>query len=293
MALQNAIGQLLYRLPRRIRERLPRNFRDSIRHRIGPFAPWEAGFAHTPPVLQLGEASGPPDFVGIGAQRAGTTWWFELITEHPHVYHRATIHKERHYFARFASQDFGTEQIAGYHSWFPRVEGTITGEWTPDYAYQPWVPPLLARAAPRAKLIMLVRDPVERFLSGLAHAGLTSSSLVGDELVEAVARGFYGAALRLWQTAFHADQLLVLQYEKCVESPLEQIKRTYRFLGLADAYMPQGVRQMASRNPADKISLHPDARKRLVAVYHEDLDLLRGLVPDLDVSLWPNFAHYV
>ena len=53
--------------------------------------------------------------------------------------------------------------------WFPRPSGSLTGEWTPDYIQCSWVPALLAQAAPGTRLLVLLRDPVERFRSGLAH----------------------------------------------------------------------------------------------------------------------------
>ena len=45
------------------------------------------------------------------------------------------IEKERHFFGRFGLEPFGSSDIKDYHEWFPRKEGRITGEWTPDYLY--------------------------------------------------------------------------------------------------------------------------------------------------------------
>ena len=148
---------------------LPAPVRRAVLHTGGRFAPWEDGFDFTPPQPRPGEVAGPPDFVGIGAQKAGTTWWFALIASHPGVAQRDDIHKERHFFDRFAARSFGAEQCTQYHGWFPRPAGMVTGEWTPDYMHLGWVPSLLADAAPRTRLLVLLRDPVERFQSGLAH----------------------------------------------------------------------------------------------------------------------------
>jgi len=289
MTLRTAIGDVLFRVPQGVRDQLPRHVRDAIRRRVGPFAPWEAGFPREARALQTGEMTGSPDFVGIGAQRSGTSWWFGLVVAHPDVSHRATIHKERHFFTPFATRAFGLEDIENYHRWFPRPEGTITGEWTPDYVYQPWVPPLLARAAPEAKILMLVRDPVERFLSGLAHPRMTRSSPLGDVLSEAVTRGFYASALRTWFDYFDSHQILVLQYEACAEDPVPQLRRTYLFLGLDADFVPTDLSQRVSPTLGEKSSLDPDARRRLAALYSEDVDLLCRLVPDLELSRWPNF----
>jgi len=48
--------------------------------------------------LPRGWTTGPPDFVGVGAQRSGTSWWFNLISNHPKVKTTERSHKEKHFF---------------------------------------------------------------------------------------------------------------------------------------------------------------------------------------------------
>ena len=148
---------------------LPVAVRRPILHAFGRYAPWEDGFNPIPPPAELHEHTGPPDFVGIGSQKAGTTWWYDAICAHPDVYHRGDIHKERHFFGRYAIRPFGPAECSLYHRWFPRPHDRLTGEWTPDYIQYSWVPALLAQAAPQTRLLVLLRDPIERFRSGLAH----------------------------------------------------------------------------------------------------------------------------
>src|SRR5262249_46493046 len=115
-----------------------------------------------------GQTTGPPDFVGIGTQRAGTSWWHRLVLAHPGVYRRPDARKELHFFQLGAATN-GIESPAAYHASFPRPPATITGEWTPRYIYDPWTPRLLRAVAPDAKLLVLLRDPVARFVSGIHH----------------------------------------------------------------------------------------------------------------------------
>jgi hypothetical protein len=293
VALRTALGKALYGVPEGVRRVLPRGLRDAVRLRIGPFAPWEAGFASaplSPPPVGPGEEVGPPDFVGIGVQKAGTTWWYGLIVAHPGVAQRAGLHKERHYFAPYATRAFSPEDVDGYHQWFPRPKGALAGEWTPDYMYQPWVPPLLAKAAPEAQLLVMVRDPVERYVSGLTHSGVVPGSHLGTVVTEAVDRGFYAAGLRRWGQWLAAGRVLVVQYERCVAFPAEELARTYRFLGLDDGFCPPDVRRASSPTRRPKVTLDADARKRLVDLYRTDVAELAALVPDLDLGLWPNFV---
>lgn len=290
VAVRRALGVALYRLPGSVRSAVPVSLRDSVRHRIGPFAPWEAGYAHEPPEPADGEVVLPPDFVGVGVQKSGTTWWFELIVSHPEVFHRPEIHKERHFFARFARDRFGPEEIRAYHAWFPRPEGFLSGEWTPDYFDQPWVPALLAAAAPEARLLVIVRDPLERFVSGLAHSDMTPASNLGAVMSEAFGRGLYSESIRRWRDHFGAGRMLFLQYERCVADPLGEIARTYRFLGLDDSFRPATVERAQNRTVRRKAELDPSARRRLIDLYSQDVKETVALLPELDVELWPNFA---
>jgi hypothetical protein len=270
--------------------RLPSPARRRLLHGLGRFAPWEAGFDFTPPALEPGETTGPPDFVGIGVQKAGTSWWYELIVSHPEVSYRADIHKERHFLSRFGTMSFGAAEIEAYHGWFPRRPGTLAGEWTPDYLDFPWVPPLLALAAPQARLLVMVRDPVERFRSGLAHQWRHQTSITTATVADAVARGFYHRALSSWSKHIDDGRLLLLQYERCTEDPVGQLARSYRFLGLDDDYVPPNLRRPVGPTTEGKIDIAADARRRLVEAYTPDVEALTAQFAELDTALWPNFA---
>ncbi len=237
---------------------LPPPARRAVLHAFGRYAPWEDGFDFTAPPRREDEVVGPPDFVGIGAQKSGTTWWYDLVAAHPEVSCRADIHKERHFFGRFAVRSFEEGDTEMYRSWFPRPETRVTGEWTPDYLHQSWVPPLLQKAAPDARLLVLVRDPVERFRSGLAHHGRHTGRLIADVYADAVVRGLYGRWLEHWLKHFPSDHILVLQYEHCVADPAGQIERTYRFLGLSP-FTPPDLRRRVSAS-GELVALGADAR---------------------------------
>jgi hypothetical protein len=268
--------------------RLPAPARQSILHIAGRYAPWEDGFDPTPPPLGANEVTGAPDFVGIGVQKAGTTWWYDLVCAHPRVFVRGDIHKERHFFGRYANQPFGAGDCSRYQGWFPRTPGLVTGEWTPDYIHLPWAPPLLAEAAPQTSLLVILRDPVERFRAGLAHQRRYRGRLTVDAYQDAVTRGFYDEALLRWTACFPTEQILVLQYERCVTDPVGQLGRTYQFLGL-DPFIPDGIKDRV--NPTIRpLGLDDDVRRRLVGLYAQDVLALSTSFPDIDVSLWPNFA---
>lgn len=244
--------------------------------------------------------TGPPHFVGIGAQKSGTTRWFMLMRQHPRLFvpdfaghpFPAWYRKERHFFDPFFEHDFTEVHARQYHQWFPRPAGTITGEWTPRYCVDPWVAPLLAQAAPDTRILLFLRDPVRRFTSGMAHAQ-RHDALVGGVAIEHYARGLYAQQLEHWLQFFSRDQILVLQFEQTLQEPAAHLATTFRFVGLPPYTLPDALfeREVNARRTTTDYALPGHLRKTLVTRYTGDVLRLRELVPDLDLNLWPHFAH--
>ena len=267
-------------------ERLYRGLSQAVN---GP-PPWEPGVELPPPPTPDGMVTGPPDLIGVGAQKAGTSWWHTLIHAHPDAWHADRIEKERHFFARFSHRPFEDRHVEEYARWFPRPEGKITGEWTPNYLLHFWTPPLLDRAAPAAKILVMLRDPVERYRSGLQH--YQDRQLPADARLasEAFHRGLYRDQMR-W-LAQHVDRkrILVLQFEVCAAEPEQELARTYRFLGVDDGFVPDVLREKVNRARSERPPMDPALRAELVALYRDQVD---GLVADgwpIDPSRWRNFA---
>jgi hypothetical protein len=232
--------------------------------------------------------------VGVGAQRSGTTRWFDLIAAHPEIEAPPATRKELHHFDRFHAGGFSARDAAAYHDYFPRPPGRLTGEWTPVYLAAPWAPPMLARAAPHAKLLVSLRDPVERHLSGLQRhhrvARATETPLNAMAPLDAFMRGFYHAQLTHLLAHFDRSQVLILQYERCVRDPLPELRRTFAFLGLRDTAFLPDLGAHPNHQP-EKPDLHPDARQALTHAYAPDVARLQHDFPEIDVGLWPNFAR--
>lgn len=272
------------------RERLPKDVAALLRTRFGTARPWDPGVVLTPPDPQPGEVTGPPDFVGVGTQKSGTSWWYEVIATHPDVHDVAAAHKERHYFSRYYDTAFGDADATGYHRWFPRPEGRLVGEWTPQYMHQPWVPALLARSAPDAKLLVMLRDPIERYRSGMTHYAARGRDLDSPLAVDAVARGRYAEELHHLHRSFAPEQILVLQYEACRRDPLTQSRRTFEFLGLDPDQETTGIDAEVNTTRVEKVNVPDHLAATLRELYRSDIDELLKLVPDLDLDLWPNFG---
>ena len=244
---------------------------------------------HEPPPAPPGTSVAPPEFVGVGTARSGTTWWDSLIHAHPNVFRAPGVPKEVHYFDRFWDGTFDDAAARRYQDFFPRPEGRLSGEWTPGYLLHFWSPGQLKAAAPEAKVLVLLRDPVERFRSALT---LTENRLSfrWNELgasTGAYVRGLYAdQLLRLWQV-FPRDQVLVLQYERCVRDTAAELRRTFAFIGMD----PEPAKRIAaagrgSVNRGDKVALSDAQRGILRTRYGPENLRLGTLLPDLDLDLW-------
>ena len=243
-----------------------------------------------PPKVPDGWRVGPPHYVGVGAQKAGTSWWNRLIQAHPDVVDASGQPKELHFFDRSWEKPFGEADVERYHRYFPVPPGSLAGEWTPGYLIDFWTPELIAQAAPEARILVLLRDPVDRFRSGLTHQLATSREpLRHRDIQGAFQRSIYAPQLRRVLAAFPAEQVWIGQYEACRADPARELARTYAFLGLA----PYELATATFRdevNPTTREKFEPTAalRASLLEAYVGDMAQVAKLAPDLDLSLWPS-----
>jgi hypothetical protein len=116
-----------------------------------------------------------PGFLIVGAERCGTTSLFDVLRQHPAVFNGTLPRKEVHYFDNKYSHVLGW-----YQCHFPlvaraRLGARSTGaapvafEATANYMFHPLAPERINRDLPGVRLLVLVRDPVERAYSAHAH----------------------------------------------------------------------------------------------------------------------------
>jgi len=246
-----------------------------------------------------------PDYVGVGTGNAGCAWWHKLLLEHPEV-KRSPTGRALEFFATFCTRPMTDDDIATYHGHFPPGDGVI-GEWTADYIHQAWTPMLLQRAAPGAKLLVMLTNPLHRYAATVAERRRSGDSDTQPSLAEALARGRYTEQLRGLLDYYARDQILVLQFERCVAKPASEYERTLRFLGVDTGFRPEVLRTSPLQRARRAISgaeqpdigaptrrradLWPDTAIPLQKALEADVLQLREFVPDLDLSLWPEFAH--
>jgi Sulfotransferase family len=247
--------------------------------------------------VPAGWVTGPPHFVGVGAQRAGTKWWYRMISDHPAV--EPAPGKELHFFDDYADRPFTDDDVLAYHRMLPRPEGLVTGEWTPRYMVDFWTPAMLRRAAPDARVLVLLRDPWARYRSGLAHEmrvfrrelpGPRGAGLAATIADQSLTRSLYAPQIARLLDAFDRAHLLILQYERCVADPEGELRRTYEFLGLEPAtHVPVSLRERVGRSSQapDSDTELPPAAARAIA---RDAAELAELAPEVELDRWPSVS---
>jgi hypothetical protein len=278
-------------VPGRLTRRLPSGVRADLRHRTGLTVPGDLAFAPVPPAPAAGERCGPPDFAVLGAADAGCDWWLSLVADHPDVAPGHRSAEAAQFFAPYCTEPFGPDEIAAFCAWFPRRPGRIVGYWSPDALAYAWVVPLLALAAPGARMVVLVRDPVDRLLDGLARTADRRPEHPGSWLSDAVDRGFYADQLDRLHQVYPPDRVLVLQYERCVADPVGSLTRTYAFLGVDPTYRARPLGPPAAADGSARDRLDPRTLDRLRGMYAADVAALAARCPDVDLDLWPNCSH--
>jgi hypothetical protein len=236
--------------------------------------------------------TGPPDYIGVGTTDAGCNWWFDLLLEHEAI--SAPPERCLDFFATFCTRAMTDDDVAAYHAHFEGAPDTIVGEWTPGYMYESWTPMLLQRAAPDAKLIVMLVNPVSRYAATLVRSRRRRRKET-DSLSNAVSVGRYASQLRGLLEYYDRDRILVLQLEQCLAEPVEQYTRTLRFLDVADEFTPAGlgrrqIRSARRRFERADVELWPDLAIPMLKELEADVRELRELVPELDLSLWPEFG---
>ena len=201
-----------------------------------------------------------PDFLIIGAQKSGTTFLYQLLVQHPRV--KPAFAKEVHYF----DLNFGKGDN-WYRSYFPlqkRNRSTyITGEASPYYLFHPHAPRRASVVVPDAKLVVLLRNPVDRAYSHYQHqvkrvGGEARETLPFEEAIEAeeeivprevdkmlqdesyvssghrtrsyLSRGIYIDQLLLWSSFFRREQMLVLKSEDLFNDTTNALERVLDLL---------------------------------------------------------------
>lgn len=244
-----------------------------------------------------------PHFVVAGAQRSGTTTLFRMLSEHPGVI-RPTLSKGTGYF-----DDGYRHGQRWYHAHFPlrhphQHPAPVTFECSGYYMFHPHAPYRIAAELPEARVVVMLRDPVERAYSAYQHEFARGFEPLRDfevavELEKArtaeatrrleedetyvsfahrhysyLARGEYDVQLARLYDALGRDRVFVMQADRFFAMPAIELSRLQRWLGL-QVWLPDVVPRT---NAQPRTPLRPAVRARLRAYFEPHDAALADLI---------------
>lgn len=236
------------------------------------------------------------NFAICGAQKAGTRALRHFLEQHPEI--GFPIKPETHYFNELCQKD-APGRYDVYHAQFSEEAlSKCTGDVTPIYIYWRAAHRRMRAYNPEMKLIVILRDPVERAFSQWAmqrrkkqEAGGFLATLLmeplrylwrgQDKVYSHVARGFYARQLRRLYRVFPPEQVLVLRNEALRDAHDETLRRVYRFLGVSEIEPPLSEK-VHMQTYAEMPRL---ARALLGWVYRRDIRRLEKMT-GWDLSDW-------
>ncbi len=183
-----------------------------------------------------------PTFLGIGTQRAATTWLFNCLKEHPDVYIPEI--KEVSFFSSHYSKG-----IEHYASFFRYVENEkAVGEISPEYIYTEGCHQLIYKHLPNIKMILILRNPIDRAYSVFEFFSKKNGSKITFEAFiesnpEVIEAGLYSQQLKKYFSLFDRNQFLILLFDELSNDNLNAIKNVYEFLEIDTEFCPSWINQ--------------------------------------------------
>jgi Sulfotransferase domain len=231
-----------------------------------------------------------PNFLIIGAMKSGTTALYYYFEQHPQIYMSPI--KEPNFFCSEGQENPDGKSITSieaYRDLFRHAsDATAIGEASHCYLYEPQAAARIRAHVPGAKLIAVLRNPIDRAYSHFLHMVRNGTEPLTDfaqalreEEVGAhrerspqdyIGRGLYYDQLKRYFDTFGQDQVRVYLYEDLSDAPVEMLRDAFRFLGVDDSFVPDvSLRRNVSGRPkyetVDRILRRPSAIKDMLKLY--------------------------
>lgn len=210
-------------------------------------------------------ATAPPrlDMLFIGAPKCGTTWLTRRLARHPALF---MPDDEIHYYARY--YDKGADWYASH--FVDAQPGQKLAENSNSYLTEASALPRIVAEQPQAKLLCLLRNPIERAYS--SYGMQVDRGRANDDIAlyldparsprpHILSNGLYADLLRPWYDHFSADKFFIGRFDDIRTSPEELYRSVLRFLEVDENFLPA---QMHERENARKQEGLPGPLKRML-----------------------------
>jgi Sulfotransferase domain len=200
-----------------------------------------------------------PNFLVLGAMKAGTTAVFYSLRQHPEIYVSSV--KEPHFFSYLGVErpprSHHVTCLEDYEKLFDGAgEALAIGECSPSYISHPQAAERIRNVVPDARLVAILRDPADRAFSHYQHRlqigreqhpdflkAIEDYETTGAETGMAWSTylecGFYGRHVRRFRALFDDEQLHWILYDDLQREAGEVLRRLFGFLGVDPGFEPR------------------------------------------------------
>jgi len=200
-------------------------------------------------------------FIGIGAQRCGTTWMYRCLETHPEICTSSI--KETPFFSTEGNYRKG---ISYYRKFFSHCSDATkaVGEFNPHYLFEEEVANRLHQTFPRVKILMSLRNPIEALYSLYLHEkhrgvhAFDTFEKYLEKKPEQISKFMYAQNIRYYLRFFDGNSMLIILYDDICKEPRLVMKTVYRFLGVNDSHQSLYVNDII--NASDSYFLYSFAR---------------------------------
>ena len=237
-----------------------------------------------------------PDFIVIGVHKGGTTSIYDYLNQHPDII--MSRRKEINYFSKYYFMG-----IKYYKSFFPRKNvKEITGEVSPYYLFHPHSAKRLKSVFPNIKIIVLLRDPVERAYSHFNMLKNMDPVETFDEVVKLeekrtkeegekvllqknhhsvpyqtfsyMKKGLYHKQLSRWAEYLDLNEMLILKSEDFFNNTKKELKKAYEYLNIREVY----PKDLSAKNARKYFKINSDVYQKYYPYFEKDQEALKKLL---------------
>lgn len=219
------------------------------------------------------------DFIGIGGQKCATSWLHKCLEEHPEVC--VPKEKETHFFTQ---HDEPQKYLEEYEKAFAECGSeTVRGEISTSYLAGENAPEHIHSLFPDMKLVVSLRDPVERALSHIRHLQSKnklpndiSAKAAVEEYPEIIEFGLYGKHLKRYLSFFSKEQLHVILLDDIKNNPKKVVRELYTFLEVSEEFTPSMLNKKYNTSAARSSRIFWVINKLYLTLYKTRIG--RGLI---------------
>lgn len=190
------------------------------------------------------------DFIGIGAEKSATTWVADCLAEHPQICF--SKQKEIYFFNEYDPHTLKVKNlkyqrgVAWYKKHFTHsIRMCIKGEFSPTYLYGKTTARRIKKHFPNVKIVVVLRNPVERAFSQYIHdqrVGVLLQTTFKQAIKKSdsyIEKGLYYKNIKNYYKLFPKKNIHIIIYDDIKKNPLLVIRNLYKFLGVNSNYSPK------------------------------------------------------